>query len=126
VCATVEMRISFYSVLFRLSSPKDDSSTFHGGDNRMFTRGKIRADLRAGSQPISRDFIDTSEPLGVITNSIPAPTARLFSQGIVAVISIWDESRRVSMTVVFYETGTRGAAWLIWGEVKLWFGRSLS
>lgn len=49
--------------------------------------------------PLSLAFVDSLEPLGVITKSIPATKLQLLEGGLFAVISKWDERCPVSKRV---------------------------
>ena len=66
-----ELRISFYSVFFRLSSPGKKEKVYlwlpiNHPVNTFWISGKS-----GQGQWLKRDFLWISEPVGLITNSIP-------------------------------------------------------
>src|SRR5262249_49267551 len=101
-------RISFYSVLFRLSRGKNSSwrrcpaQTFCDESSRVGFTGLKRPICNS----LSCRFLGTSDGDNQLNTGAKV---RLLSGGGVAVISFWDESGRVSKTADFYEIRNRSA-----------------
>jgi len=101
------MRISFYSVSFRLSRGKR-SRQIGVRERYLSLTGRQMPPLsRKQNQLETHNFAGIWEPLAMITKSIPSLKVRLPSGGGFAAISNWDESGWVSNCAACYEIRKR-------------------